>query len=286
MLIGHNANMKHFYRVIEFVSKLVGVKLTHERFKLIALDEYKAETEAELRVKSFGNAYLYLLNNIKQSLTTKIINNAYYLLTGDALDEEISNKILETYYKYYDESLHYQVALIHLSVLENIDKNNIEFAFILSNLIMYKRGKNPLIPFESLFLEYTDAVKEKDINKLMLNFASFEATDKRNRENIYLSLDDILYEITLIKNVLKNKYNIKKLYLYGSFAKNKRVTCSDLDLLVIFEEEVFNFERMKLVEEVKVYLGEKLNIQIDLIDFTQALTLLDISEMENIITLI
>ena len=43
---------------------------------------------------------------------------------------------------------------------------------------------------------------------------------------------------------------------------------------------------MKLVEEVKVYLGEKLNIQIDLIDFTQALTLLDISEMENIITLI
>ena len=123
MLIGHNANMKHFYRVIEFVSKLVGVKLTHERFKLIALDEYKAETEAELRVKSFGNAYLYLLNNIKQSLTTKIINNAYYLLTGDALDKEISNKILETYYKYYDESLHYQVALIHLSVLENIDKN-------------------------------------------------------------------------------------------------------------------------------------------------------------------
>ena len=107
MLIGQNVNIKHFYRVIEFVSKLVGVKLTHERFKLIALDEYKAETEAELRVKSFGNAYLYLLNNIKQSLTTKIINNAYYLLTGDALDKEISNKILETYYKYYDERYSY-----------------------------------------------------------------------------------------------------------------------------------------------------------------------------------
>ena len=178
------------------------------------------------------------------------------------------------------------MALVHLSILENVRKNNIEFAFILSNLIMYKRGKNPLIPFESLFLEYTDAVKEKDINKLMLTFASFEATDKRNKENIYLSLEDILYEITTIKDILKNKYNIDKLYLYGSFAKNKRVSCSDLDLLVIFEEYVFNFERVKLVEEVKVYLGEKLNIRIDLIDFTQALTLLDISEMENIMTLI
>ena len=42
MLLNEKHNIKHFYRTVEFISRLTGSKLPHERFKLIALDEYKA----------------------------------------------------------------------------------------------------------------------------------------------------------------------------------------------------------------------------------------------------
>ena len=61
---------------------------------------------------------------------------------------------------------------------------------------------------------------------------------------------------------------------------------SDLDFLVIYDDSVLNFERLKLNEQLKQYLGEKLLIHIDLLDFTHALNHLDICEMGNIITLI
>lgn len=286
MLLNERVNIKHFYRTIEFVSKLSGVKLTHERFKLIALDHYKAESLEELKIKSFSDAYGYLLNNIEQSLTTKILRNAYYLLTDITLSDEILNKILKTFYKNYDEGAHFLAALIHFAVLENISERKIEFAFMLANLIMYKRKRNPLIPFEYVFKGYEEAIDDLDINKLMCVFASMEASYKEQKENINLSIDDILYEIAVNKHILRNKYNIDKLYLYGSFVKDKRSIHSDLDLLVIFEEHVFNFKRLKSTMEVKEFLSKKLGISVDLIDFTHAMETLDICEMENIITLI
>ena len=70
-----NENIKQYYRFIEFVSKLVGIDLPHERFKLLALDEFKAESKTELKIKALADSYMYLINNINQSLTTKIIKN-------------------------------------------------------------------------------------------------------------------------------------------------------------------------------------------------------------------
>ena len=286
MLINEKIKIKHFYRFIEFISKLLKVGLPHERFKLLALDEFKAESKEEFNVKYLADAYLYLINNINQSLTTKVIKNAYFLLTGITLNEEVLTKIIEIYYQNYDESSHYLAALVHFSVLDNVKEKKIEFAFMLSNLVMYKKKRNPLIPFEFVYEKYFKAIKEKDLNKLLYVFASIEVNNKELKENKKLNIEDIVYEIKSNEAILKNKYNIKKLYLYGSFAKDNTTISSDLDFLVIYDEKLLNIERSINKEEVKNYLNKKLDIHIDLIDFTHALTKLDISEMENIITLI
>ena len=76
------------------------------------------------------------------------------------------------------------------------------------------------------------------------------------------------------------------MYLYGSFAKEKTLKTSDLDLLVIFDEKITNFEKKEKKQKLAEYLNQKLNIKIDLIEFTSAIENLDLNEMENIITLI
>lgn len=286
MVIDNNIKIKHFYRFIEFISKLLGKKLPHERFKLISTDNYKAESKNELEIKKIADSYAYLLNNINQSLTTNIIKNSYYILTEKLLEDEIVQNILKVFYQNYDEGPHFLAALIHFAVLENIKENKIEFAFMLSNLIMYKKKRKPFIPFEVMYDSYFKAIREKDINKLMRVFASMEAYDRGVKENINLKAEDILKTIKEIKEILKAKYKVKKLYLYGSFAKEMTNINSDLDFLIIYEDNIFNFERLRLNEKLREYLANKLQIHIDLIDFTHALTNLDICEMENIITLI
>jgi len=81
-------------------------------------------------------------------------------------------------------------------------------------------------------------------------------------------------------------YHIQKLYLYGSYAKEKVTTQSDLDLLVIFNKEMLPLERGIIIKNVTDYLENKINIHLDILDFTHALENLDISEMENLITII
>ena len=286
MLINEKVKIKHFYRFVEFASKLLKVGLPHERFKLIALDEFKAESKEEFKVKRLSDSYLYLINNINQCLTTEIIKNAYFLLTEIILEDEMLKKILEIYYQNYDESSHYLAALIHFAVLDNVTQRKIEFAFMLSNLIMYKKERNPFIPFEFVHQKYFNSIQEKDINKLMYVLASIEAKNKEIKENIELRLEDILYVIQTNESILKNKYRVKKLYLYGSFAKCKTSLTSDLDLLIIYDEKLLNFQKCINETELKGFLNMKLNIQVDLIDFTRALVQLDICEMEKLITLI
>lgn len=286
MLINEMVKVKHFYRFIEFTSKLLNVGLSHERFKLLVLDDFKAESKEEFNVKNFADAYLYLTNNINQSLTTKILKNAYFLLTGITFKEEVLNKILEIYYQNYDESSHYLAALVHFAVLDSVNERKIEFAFMLSNLIMYKKKRNPFIPYKFCYDDYFKAIKERDLNKLMYVFASIEASFKSLLENKELTFDEIVCVIKDEAMILKNKYNVKKLYLYGSFAKGKTFVTSDLDMLIIYDKSLMAFERLKKGEELKKYLTEMLKIHVDLIDFSHALEELDICEMENMITLI
>ena len=74
--------------------------------------------------------------------------------------------------------------------------------------------------------------------------------------------------------------------MYGSYAKEKVTPQSDLDLLVIFDKELLPLEKGMVIKNLTDYLENKIKIHLDILDFTHALENLDISEMENLITII
>lgn len=84
MLVSKETDIKLYYRFVEFTSRLVEIGLPHERFKRIILDDFKAESIEEKEVKAFANAYLYILNNINQSVTKEILQETYYYLLINA----------------------------------------------------------------------------------------------------------------------------------------------------------------------------------------------------------
>ena len=287
MIVNTDVDIKHYYRFIEYVAMLNGISLPHERFKLIALDNYKAESENELLIKRFSEAYLFLINNKNQILTKEIIIKAYYLLTNKIIEDNIAKSILSTYYENYDEASHYLAGLIHLVVLDKVAERKIEFAFMISNLIMLKKGRYVLIPYEFNQDEYNEIIQNRDIAKLTIFFGGIERyVSKTLLEPKEIEFDELIDKLKECKAVLRNKYHVRKLFLYGSYAKRKVSSVSDLDLLVIFSNDLLNFQRIQTVELMEKYLLRELEIKVDLLDFTHAMEKLNISEMENIITII
>lgn len=276
----------------KFVNKLVfyifvlrRYKIPKERIDQIVNDEIKCLTNEETMVKRLINSLKYLFNNINQVFNEEILNQLYFLLTNMLLDKEISSKIIQLYYENIDNSSYYLTALIHLYITGNVKESAIEFAFIISEWIMLKKNKTLIFPFEFSHHKYNQAISNNDLSLLFKVFLEMEYNLKDNVPCKY-DKNEIIKRIKLIKNNLIVKFNIRKLYLFGSFAKGTNNESSDIDFLVILEEDLINIERLEQISLLKEYLSELFECSVDVLDFTFALKELGENEMEQIITLI
>lgn len=276
---------KSFYRFIEFISKLCGGGLTHEKYKQIALDASSAESKEEKEVKSLADSYHYILLNVKQPFSIEIIKKAYYLLTNQIIDDEIANKILECFYiNINDDPIHrvmYIQRIIHKKQLER----RIEFAFIISNLIMLKCNRYPLIPYGHTFEQYKLNIKIDDEDKWIILLSQMEEKPKEINQT-EINKDKIIELIKTKLDFIKTKYQVTFLALYGGVVKGFITSSSDVDFLISFDSSLLDFERGQNRGKLKEYLHELLNAEVDFIDFSHVLRSLDISEMENVLALI
>lgn len=214
-----------------------------------------------------------------------MLNQSYFLLTNELIDSSILDKIMELYYKNIDVAPHSLAALLHLYITNNITKNNIEFAFLISNYIMLKKDRWFLMPYEYCHNDYREAIKNNDLSSLIRIFYDIELV-KKEKKPCLLSREEVIQKIKSIKEELVNNYYIEKLYLFGSFAKGNNTNKSDLDFVVIFNESLINKEKNDMIKIVKEYLKNEFDCDVDLLDFSYALDTFDKSQMEYLITLI
>lgn len=76
-----------------------------------------------------------------------------------------------------------------------------------------------------------------------------------------MRLDEIKRILKDYKSVLKDKYHINTLGIFGSYVRNEQAGDSDLDILVDFTTPVSLFEFIDMEEE----LSELLNVKVDLV---------------------
>ncbi len=75
------------------------------------------------------------------------------------------------------------------------------------------------------------------------------------------TLEEIKRDLINLKPVLKERYKVKEIGIFGSYVKGKQRKKSDLDILVEFEEVPTLFEFIRLEN----YLSEVLGVKVDLV---------------------
>lgn len=86
-----------------------------------------------------------------------------------------------------------------------------------------------------------------------------------NYANLYLSMilrADILNYLRNNKPFFKTKFNVIKIGIFGSYAREEQTLKSDLDIIVEFEENTENLYDKKF--ELREYLMSHFKINIDL----------------------
>ena len=207
------------------------------------------------------------------------------MLTNELLNKEIIDRVMKLYYRNIDAAPHSLAALLHLCIVNNISKNNVEFAFLISNYIMLKKDRWLLMPYEYCHNDYREAIVNNDLSSLIRIFYDIELV-KKEKVPCLLSRDEVIKKIKSIKEELVSSYCVDKLYLFGSFAKGNNTEKSDLDFVVIFNESLINKEKNDMIKKVKEYLKNEFDCDVDLLDFSYALYTFDKSQMEYLITLI
>ncbi len=78
------------------------------------------------------------------------------------------------------------------------------------------------------------------------------------RNNI--SKNEILRIIKIEKSFLEKNFGVLNIGLFGSFAKDKQNSCSDIDFLVEFSEPRFDW-----IASLQIYLEKKLDRKIEIV---------------------
>ncbi len=76
-----------------------------------------------------------------------------------------------------------------------------------------------------------------------------------------MSLDEIKRALRGYKSVLRDKYNVNTIGVFGSYVRDEQAGKSDLDILVDFTAPISLFEFIDLEEE----LSELLRVNVDLV---------------------
>ena len=74
--------------------------------------------------------------------------------------------------------------------------------------------------------------------------------------------DQILTFLSQNKNILRDKYHIIRIGLFGSYARGDQIVNSDIDLLVEFEENTQNLYDLKI--QLKEFFHIQLGIDVDI----------------------
>ena len=74
------------------------------------------------------------------------------------------------------------------------------------------------------------------------------------------NLGEIVKTLREHKKMLKEKYKIKRIKIFGSYAEGKQKKSSDIDIIVDFEQIPTLIELIKIQEELETILGVKVDL--------------------------
>lgn len=271
--------LKKVGKLIEKILRFFELDFSHERFKAVIYAKDEFQTPFEEKMKHYFDAYYYLLSNAKSPFTASVFQRFYYLIFEHPAEENIASKITSEWIWLSGESRITKAIYLHCYVFSLLnDLNEMErwmVSFMMLNYFLVKEN----IP--CLYLNYRDLAEyaenkgnEEKVKNLLYQIILQAQTQKKSyyKQLKKITLEDIALLFGEKQNFIRETYQIEHVFVYGSFAKNTARIDSDIDLLILFKEDISYSEKKRCKEELVRYLTKEFNRYVDIQEIFESLS--------------
>lgn len=254
-------------------SKLFDEIMDYEEYKEVVYNNKTTTYKYFKYLNNIKKCLTFLINKAPIEITIETINNLYALLFNKDLKEEqiFTLKGIEKEKDYLKLMNNFMQVL-----KENNDYERYSYAFVIINyLLMIDKQKiyrynihffKKMYSIITKTLDYELLIKE--INLIVEKGLTLDVEYYENLQE--LSSKDIEKILLDNKEQIANKFQIKHLYMFGSFDKNKQRIDSDIDLLVVFKNNMTYEEKIINVQKFKDYILETFKRYGDLMEFNNS----------------
>lgn len=238
-------NPKIDFRIIKFISYKKRYINKHVFFiKDLFKDLVVPKRKKDKRFILIRDTY-YLLKNSKE-IDISLLEQCYFKISGKKLSKQKKDKLNRIINK--KDWTNTFISLIKNRIFK---KNN----YIMGVLILnYLRIYSNKLPIAILIYKIKNLIKQckknnyKEVSKI---FKECEITSiKLNKRHNMITSKMIINKLTKIKDYLINNYNIKHLYLFGSYAIGNSNEYSDLDIYLIVKNKINKIILIKYLEKL------------------------------------
>ena len=274
-------------KIVAFIEKILStydININHDRYKQIIYEQCTFNTDLEIKIKRYYDAYIFLLNNKKTAIMSSFLSIFYYIVKNKELNEDIGMKLASKYFLISDSDPLYKATIFHLEFYKEM-KDLEEYERTLLSLMMFNyvlvKFNIPLVHMvrkEVLrYLKYRDMYLENNKKHIYDFFKNLIIKNKYQSKKFYsklkhLTLYDIEQEILKEKERFNSDFKVKSIMVFGSFVKGDFRLDSDIDFLVIMNENLSYEDKLDKLNKLNEYLFNLFGRYVDIHEIFQTLT--------------
>ena len=255
----------------------------HDLFKKIIYGEEEFKTPLEEMIKNYYDAYFYLLSNHKNPFTKELLNRFFFIINGKIPNQTMVIKLVTHFFFYMnlpplDASINFHlVAYKEMKCLEEKERFIISLMFLNYTLLKFDIPtiyfvRKDFSKYEKAKREYFLGNKKEIYNFFLEIISNFKFQNKDYYQNLKpLTFKDIYNIISFDKERLIKEFEIKHLFVYGSFSKGEERIDSDIDLLISFNLDLTRVRKIEIIDHLTKYYFDKFNRYLDFMELGEYL---------------
>lgn len=275
---------KRISSIVEKLLRCCGNDFRHDIYKQIVYGEIPYNTPFEEKIKNYYDAFQYLLSNRMNPLTKELLEKFFFLFNPKNIDQYVALRITSLLFYLNGNDLVDKLLAFHVGIYQELEGIDEDERFIISWMFLnYYLVRNGIPCIQLLRIDYKDYISARNEylvgNKQQLKSIIIKIIQKTKFQTIefeeslrIISTDEIIAEIKKDEEMLQKKYKIKKLFLFGSFAKGLSRIDSDIDLMALFSKEASYEEKIQHIKEINMYYENKFHRYIDVSEISTYLT--------------
>lgn len=259
---------KDVFKFCESALHYSNYSFSYKHAKGLVYNHIKPNDELDYLIINVYNAYLFILknaNNVNDDIINEFLNMLsidnddyiYDLIKDIKLNDNYIDNLLNVYFNILN---HYQDTALK----EIISLSIFNMLLIRIKVVPIKFNYNNIIRFKDIVSIYNDD-QDKCIDLLYELIINNKMQSKDYYNNLTdFTKDDIINYLRDNKDIINNKYKIKEISLFGSFANDTNRIDSDIDLILSFYEDITYDDKLRYVNEFKELMFNRFKRFVDI----------------------